>query len=61
MIDSKGHALQLGEEIGKGGEGSIFEVEGHPTLAAKVYHQNPLTEDQVAKLGNYDKSVVSEA
>lgn len=36
--------------MGRGGEGSVFEVEGQPTQVAKVYHKRPLPDDQVAKL-----------
>jgi DNA-binding helix-hairpin-helix protein with protein kinase domain len=40
----------LGDELGRGGEGSVFEVVGNPSVVAKVYHKTPLPEDQVAKL-----------
>ena len=36
--------------MGRGGEGAVFEIEGHPTQVAKVYHKRPLLDDQVAKL-----------
>ena len=36
--------------MGRGGEGTVYEVEGEPTLVAKVYHKRPLPQDQVAKL-----------
>lgn len=50
MIDSKGSPIQLGKEIGRGGEGCVFEVEGVAGMAAKIYHQTPLSSDQVEKL-----------
>jgi len=50
MIDSSGQTIQLGKEIGKGGEGSVFEIVGATTLAAKIFHQKPLLEDRVTKL-----------
>ncbi len=50
MIDSKGRPIELGDEIGKGGEGSVFEVNGRSMLAVKIYHQKPLSEDQITKL-----------
>jgi DNA-binding helix-hairpin-helix protein with protein kinase domain len=31
---------QLTREIHKGGEGSIWEVQGHPYLVAKIYHED---------------------
>jgi len=40
----------MGPEIGRGGEGSVYEVEGQPTQLAKVYHKRPLADDHVAKL-----------
>jgi DNA-binding helix-hairpin-helix protein with protein kinase domain len=40
----------MGKEMGRGGEGSVFEVLGEPSLVAKVYHKRPLPEGQVAKL-----------
>jgi DNA-binding helix-hairpin-helix protein with protein kinase domain len=36
--------------MGRGGEGSVYEVEGQPTQVAKVYHKRPLADDHVAKL-----------
>ncbi|MCA9231950.1 MAG: hypothetical protein KDA57_14980 [Planctomycetales bacterium] len=50
MIDSEGRPVRIGREIGRGGEGSVFEVEGASNLAAKVYHKLPLASDQVEKL-----------
>ena len=40
----------MGPELGRGGEGSVYEVDGEPTLVAKVYHKTPLPDDHVAKL-----------
>ena len=36
--------------LGRGGEGSVYEVDGNPSLVVKVYHKTPLPDDQVAKL-----------
>lgn len=33
--------VALGREIGRGGEGSVFEITGHPDLVAKIYHSPP--------------------
>lgn len=41
--------MRLTKELGKGGEGSVFEVEGDPTVVAKLYHR-PLSQRQRAKL-----------
>jgi DNA-binding helix-hairpin-helix protein with protein kinase domain len=35
-----GQTIVLGKEIGKGGEGAVFAVEGASNLAAKIYHNN---------------------
>ena len=50
VVDSDGQTLLLEEPIGKGGEGSVFVVEGQTTLAAKIYHQTPISSDDAAKL-----------
>ena len=50
MIDSEGRPIKLGSEIGRGGEGSVFEIDGQPRFVAKIYHEKQLPVDQVAKL-----------
>ncbi len=50
LLDSICQSVPLGAEIGRGGEGSIFEVVGQPAYVAKVYHKRPLAEDHAAKL-----------
>jgi len=50
LIDSISRPIRLGAEIGRGGEGSVFEVEGQPSLVAKVYHKRPLHDSHIAKL-----------
>jgi DNA-binding helix-hairpin-helix protein with protein kinase domain len=49
-VDGSGNAVLLSDVVGKGGEGSVFEVIGAPKLVAKVYHQTPIVGDQLAKL-----------
>lgn len=39
LYDSQGKPVSLGPELGRGGEGSVFEVAGQAQLAAKVYHK----------------------
>lgn len=41
LFDAAGHDLHLGGKIGRGGEGTVFEIIGNLTAAAKVYHQHP--------------------
>jgi len=50
LVDGEGNPIHLGTRIGKGGEGNVFDVEGDPSVVAKVYHQTPLTEAQFLKL-----------
>jgi len=49
LYDSQGRPLRLGAEIGKGGEGSVRQIEGHPGRVAKLYHT--ATAERSAKLG----------
>lgn len=37
MQRSSGESVRLGEEIGRGGEGAVYSVRGHPSLVAKIY------------------------
>jgi DNA-binding helix-hairpin-helix protein with protein kinase domain len=50
VVDSDGEKHLLGELIGKGGEGSVFAVDGKPSLAAKIFHHTPLSPASMAKL-----------
>jgi len=50
LTDSGGNPVGLGNRIGKGGEGNVYEVDGDSSQVAKIYHQTPLSEDQLYKL-----------
>jgi DNA-binding helix-hairpin-helix protein with protein kinase domain len=50
LLDSISRQVHLGPEIGRGGEGSVYQVFDDETLVAKVYHKRPLPADQVDKL-----------
>lgn len=50
VVDSEGEQHLLGELLGKGGEGSVFAVDGKPALAVKIFHQRPLPPASLAKL-----------
>lgn len=39
FVTASGAEIQLGRELGKGGEGSVFEVPSLPKQVAKLYHQ----------------------
>lgn len=41
LFTSKGASVALGREIGKGGEGSVFEVPALSNQVAKLYHRAP--------------------
>lgn len=49
IYDSRGRPIALGAQLGRGGEGAVFDVVGQPQLAAKVYHQ-PVHPQHAAKL-----------
>ena len=48
FVDDTGARLQLGPELGRGGEGTVFDLPGTP-LAAKIYHR-PAEPAKAAKL-----------
>ena len=48
FVDDTGKRLQLGTELGRGGEGTVFDLPGTP-LAAKIYHR-PAEPAKAAKL-----------
>ena len=50
LVDSKGKSVRLGRQIGKGGEGIVFEVEDRSDGVAKIYHQTRMDRDTVAKI-----------
>lgn len=43
-IDNTGQQISLGKLIGKGGEGSVYEIAGDKHFVAKIYHQSVTTE-----------------
>ena len=40
-FSSKGLSIPLGRELGRGGEGAVFEVPSDPGVVAKIYHKTP--------------------
>lgn len=50
LVTARGEDIRLGEIIGKGGEGSVYALEGDSRYVAKLYHQRPLHNDTLAKL-----------
>ena len=49
VFDKQGQPIALGTELGRGGEGAVFEVANQPGLVAKVYHK-ALAPDKAAKI-----------
>lgn len=46
LVTAKGASVQVGRELGRGGEGSVFEVQAIPDQVAKLYHKVPSQEKQ---------------
>jgi DNA-binding helix-hairpin-helix protein with protein kinase domain len=44
IFTQTGKHVVLGKELGKGGEGIVYQVDGEPDVAAKIYHQDGATE-----------------
>jgi DNA-binding helix-hairpin-helix protein with protein kinase domain len=41
LFDDHGRSVSIGTELGRGGEATVYSVEGQPALVAKIYHQPP--------------------
>lgn len=50
LHDARGRMILLAEELGRGGEGTVFAIHNEPQYAAKIYHRLPLPHDTVAKV-----------
>ncbi len=50
MIDDKGRPVTLGRELGRGGEGTVYDVVGRPDRVAKIYTKT-MPPDLADKLG----------
>nr|BFE61482.1 hypothetical protein GCM10020063_060080 [Dactylosporangium thailandense] len=49
LIDEQGRVLRLGDKLGEGGEGAVYRLAGHESLAVKVYTA-PLTAERARKI-----------
>src|SRR5436305_1351357 len=49
VVDSQGRPIHLGALLGKGGEGTVYEVRQTTITVAKIYHK-PLTTDRTDKI-----------
>ena len=45
-----GRQIILEAELGKGGEGCVWRIQGSPEIVAKIYHHHKRTVAQEAKL-----------
>lgn len=54
MFDDQGRRVSLGAELGRGGEATVYSVDGQTALVAKIYHQPP-SHDKAEKLSQMVK------
>lgn len=50
FVDHRGRRIELGTVIGKGGEGTVYEVVGQVGAVAKLYHSKAIPDTKAAKL-----------
>ena len=55
LLDSAGRPLQLGPQLGSGGEGTVFELRDRSDLVVKLYHKI-LDAQKAAKIASMAKS-----
>ncbi|MBE9013414.1 hypothetical protein IQ250_24790 [Pseudanabaenaceae cyanobacterium LEGE 13415] len=49
LYDDRGNPIRLGNQLGSGGEGAVYEIQNLPNQVAKLYHK-PISAEQIAKL-----------
>jgi DNA-binding helix-hairpin-helix protein with protein kinase domain len=49
VIDGRGQRLRLGTLLGRGGEGSVYEISANSEFVAKIYH-SALSEERANKI-----------
>lgn len=49
LIDDKGRQVVLGKQLGRGGEATVYAIDGEPGIVAKVYHRQ-LDQEKTEKL-----------
>lgn len=46
IVDAEGRPVPLARELGRGGEGSVFALDGKQGMVAKIYHELPTAKKQ---------------
>ena len=54
LFDLAGRPLNLGSELGSGGEGAVFELRDRADVVAKLYHK-PLEPEKASKIASMAK------
>ena len=62
LVDPLGRPVRLGRELGRGGEGAVFEVEGAPQTVAKLYHAaaSPIKAAKLAAMARLATSALTD-
>lgn len=55
LLDTAGRPLQLGPQLGLGGEGAVFELRDRADLVVKLYHKS-LEPEKAAKIAHMSKA-----
>ena len=50
LQSTKGYTINLGHEIGNGGEGAVYDVHGQPNVVAKIYRPTHITSKLETKI-----------
>jgi DNA-binding helix-hairpin-helix protein with protein kinase domain len=63
LFDSSGRPLQLGQQLGAGGEGAVFELRDRSDLVVKLYHKGlePEKAAKIAHMAEASKRTAAEA
>src|SRR4051812_21460713 len=58
LVDDQGLAVVLGALIKRGGEGTVYQVQGRPDQVAKIYHpEAPPSSSKLGKLSALTRTV----
>jgi DNA-binding helix-hairpin-helix protein with protein kinase domain len=59
ILDDRGRLLRLGTVVGRGGEGTVYEIVGQPNALAKIYNR-PMSGERSAKISAMTSAATSE-